>query len=646
MSAEIDTNEKEEMVVVEVGTAIGKQEKLPTLPMDEVPRDGDDALKAAMLEEMSSVPLSGGSKSTPPAASTTAAEDSVIAGGIDKAIDLLVEEDGGQLRRSKNELKPEQIASLGVNFEVVMLMRQGLSAEAAVKKLGLKKTGSWARKLLKRYMDGGQRVEALMDGRWQNARKTVICGDVQKILLGWYFSGPAAGPRAVWELTIETCKQRELPEPGYEAVKDYIKKLPLSYQLLRQGRPGEDRWRRTAAPVMPYENTLYSNQRWQADNSLLPNWLKRQKEVKMTVDGKEITLTKWVVYRPWLSLYLDVHSRSIPAFIVSRKTPDAMTSLLLMALAVKEKKNRKWRNRGLPDIVQPDNGSDFKSNAVRGSFARLHIRLDYDPPHCPNRKGKIERIFRTIKTGLMRKLPGHAAAIGRSEAAAQKYCDKNPHELLTIEQLRKLIEAWVVDGYHQRTHSTTKRKPVELYEETLRLREPERDTDLDTLLLKSDEMRVITNVGVRFTTGRFKGRYWSPEITDLAGRNVEVRYNPEDLQSILLYDVSTDKFLCEVWLMGNKDSRFTEEDVVAYRNGLVKGLKKRMQEFRAEVQEGDRPSADKEEWNEARRIHNALLNEADSNGVSEIEDNVDEDDSDAMDDELQEFFKKQDRGEI
>lgn len=70
--------------------------------------------------------------------------------------------------------------------------------------------------------------------------------------------------------------------------------------------------------------------------------------------------------------------------------------------------------------------------------------------------------------------------------------------------------------YHQREHSETKRKPAELWQETVRLRMPTSEDELDNCLLKSDKIRKVRNTGIDFlipgkspaeTRG---GRYWSP----------------------------------------------------------------------------------------------------------------------------------------
>lgn len=195
-------------------------------------------------------------------------------------------------------------------------------------------------------------------------------------------------------------------------------------------------------------------------------------------------------------------------------------------------------------------------------------------------------------------LPGHMEAIGRTEATAVDHVAT----LLTRQQLVREIEKYIVNEYHQRTHSETSRKPAEHWEQSVRLRMPESVDALNRMLLKFDETRKISTVGVSFTYKGHGGDYWAPALVELIGSDVRIRFNPEDLQSILLYDNITEEYICEVWIMGQPDSKYTHEDVKAVRSQFRAGLVDRFAEYAKEVQEEDRRAAQKAEWEEAKRL--------------------------------------------
>jgi putative transposase len=368
--------------------------------------------------------------------------------------------------------------------------------------------------------------------------------------------------------------------------------------------------------------TTHANQRWQIDHSRLDIWVRIR-------DGEQ-----WVPEQVWLSLVLDAHARAIPGFVLSTKHPDAWTVALLMRSAILPKKRPGWNVRGIPEVVQPDNGKDFHSHAVEVSFAYLGIRLEFDPPYYPNMKGKIERFFLTLDRGCLRALPGHMEAIGRSMTAAKKHVDT----LLTRKQLLNEIETYIVDEYHTRTHSETGRKPGEHWEQTVRLRMPESVDALNRMLLKCDETRKVNRVGVDFTYKGRGGDYWAPALVELIGREVQIRFNPEDWQSILLYDNFTGEYICEAWLMGQPNSKYTHEDMKAVRNQFRAGLVDRLEDYTKEIHEEDRREARKAEWEEAKR-----LVEESADDPSTVA-NLDEVEMDAVNDFL-DLLEREARGE-
>jgi putative transposase len=506
-----------------------------------------------------------------------------------------------------DELKDKQQDEVGKKYQLVCLMQLGWTPRAALKHAGLKHDESWARKLLNKCKEQGP--ASLIDGRSGNKRKTVIEGEVEIILLGC-LAKSAAGPKAITEMVEEICEERnqhkksKLIPPSLDAIKRYKKKMPHPLKLFLEGKRGIEQWSKQGRPVGEYEETEYGNEYWQTDHCRLKIW------VKVKEDGK------WVPREVWFSAYLDVDSRSVPGFSVSTKYPDAMTSLLLMAHAINRKKNKKWKNKGRPVRVRPDNGRDFKSAQVKLAFARLGIILDFAKPYHPDGKGNIERFFRTLYTSCISKLPGCMAKCGTSRGAAEKIVDS----LLTLQQLRELIEAWIVEDYHQRTHSATGRKPAELWEERARIYMP-RQTDLNSLLMKTTP-RTITNRGIQLMIDGFKGRFWAPELTDFWRQKVEVRYNPDDLNSVIVYSVGTGKFICEAWLMGKKDSRYTKEDILTHRSQFKRGLRERIKDYREEVERNDRPTANRAALEKVRRK------------IQELEDEtIDEDSADAEQDQ-------------
>lgn len=482
-----------------------------------------------------------------------------------------------------DELSDEKLEILTENWRLVSLINHGVSIKKAKSQVSSNQSERSIRNLVKRYKTQG--AKAITDGRWNRTNPTlVLVNEVKNIILGFYYTYTAAGPRLIWKKTCAECQSRKLKEPCESSVKKYLKSLPEPFKLFRGGKNGIRKWEQTAAPVIRYENTTYANERWQGDHSPLPTW------VRVKIDDK------WIVSRVHISVLLDAHSRAIPGYVVSCKYPDSWTISLLFYEAIL-KKSAYWRICGIPFIFQSDRGKDFLSKSVGAVLTKLKVIFDPDDPYYPNLKGKVERFFETLDIGLLRGLPGHTLSIGTTEGAAQKRI----HELLTLQQLDKEIEKWIIEEYHQTIHSETNRKPAELWEETVHLRLPENEEDLNLLLLKEDIERTIINIGIKLKYKEQNHVYWSPELVYYFGQKVRLAYNPEDLESVLVYCADTGKRLCEAFDMNSPNSPYTIDDIKTAKKQVRQGLAERIKGYREEIKVEDRRDTRKKEWQEARK---------------------------------------------
>ncbi len=481
-----------------------------------------------------------------------------------------------------DEFSDEKLTEFGKKFQLICLLEAGRSPREALEHLGIKGTEQWVRKLYKRYKEQG--VSGLLDGRIRNGSgRKVLTDEVQDMILALWYSYPAAGPRAIWERLKEVCKDK-ISCPKYDTVKKFLKARPTHDRLVRAGDIKV--WDKQARPVVRFNITSYANERWQVDHSRLDIW------VRVKVGDR------WEPAEVFLSVAMDADSRSIAGIWLSTRYPDAWTVALLLRQAILPKSHSDWKNRGIPSIYQCDRGQDFMSDAILLALGYLGISRDPDPPYYPNRKGKIERWFLTLDRGCLRMLPGHMAAIGVSKGAAEKHIA----ELLELQDLRKEIVSYIVENYHQRTHSETKRKPSEMWEEKVILRMPESEDALNAMLLKGDQTYRVGSQGITLTINGIQGDYWAPPLIDHFGEDVQPRFNPDDNRSVLTYSVDTNEFICEAFLMGHPESPYTSEDVIRIRKQCRQGLLSRLSEYAKKAEEFDRPRKLAKQRERARQI--------------------------------------------
>lgn len=99
-------------------------------------------------------------------------------------------------------------------------------------------------------------------------------------------------------------------------------------------------------------------------------------------------------------------------------------------------------SRGVPASVYVDNSSAFVDAQLLRACASLGIRLVHSRPGQPAGRGKIERVFRTVREQFLVEL----GAPGR--------------EVNDLIELNRLFTAWVETVYHRRTHSETGQAPL------------------------------------------------------------------------------------------------------------------------------------------------------------------------------------------
>lgn len=161
--------------------------------------------------------------------------------------------------------------------------------------------------------------------------------------------------------------------------------------------------------------------------------------------------------------------------------------------------------RGVPEALYLDNGSPFVSGQLLRACASLRIRLIHSRPGRPEGRGKIERVFRTVRDQFL------------VEAAHA--------ELADLAALNRLFAAWVETIYHRAVHSETGEAPLERFEAGGPVALPT-PAQLHEAFLWSERRRV-TKVA---TVSLFSNAY---EVDPaLVGREVELVFDPFDLSRI------------------------------------------------------------------------------------------------------------------
>lgn len=229
----------------------------------------------------------------------------------------------------------------------------------------------------------------------------------------------------------------------------------------------------------------FANQTWQSDMLFGP-WVTRPGGGKMQV---------------FLQATLDDASRLIPhAQFYPNQGLDSFLDCLRQAISA----------RGIPTRLYMDNAKIYRSPQLARIAASIGILIIHTPPYQPEGRGKIERFFRSVREQFLAEL--------------------DPKALLSIEQLNERLWHWLDTVYHRREHSSLETTPLLRWQRDIeRVRQLPPATDMRRLFFHRADRLVR-----RDSTFQLRNRFFeAPPL--LAGRKIEVRFDPLDLEHVEIY---------------------------------------------------------------------------------------------------------------
>ncbi|MEF3082092.1 hypothetical protein V3391_07670 [Luteimonas sp. SMYT11W] len=168
--------------------------------------------------------------------------------------------------------------------------------------------------------------------------------------------------------------------------------------------------------------------------------------------------------RPWLTLILDSCTRMVLGYALSFDQPSGMTVMRALRHAVMPKAlnpchRNAWPTWGLMQVIVVDNGLEFHGDQLVFATSSFGVTVQTCPRRHPWYKGKVERWFGTAETGLISQIAGRTF---NSVENRQDY-DSAGKAVLGLETLRKVVEMWIVDVYHQTLHPALAETPQQCW---------------------------------------------------------------------------------------------------------------------------------------------------------------------------------------
>jgi putative transposase len=202
-----------------------------------------------------------------------------------------------------------------------------------------------------------------------------------------------------------------------------------------------------------------------------------------------------------LCAIIDDHSRMVVGHAFS-----ASETISSLTLVLKDA----FLGYGIPKRLYVDNGPSFSSELLTRSCAMAGISLIHSRPYDSPSRGKVERLFRTIRERFL----------------------SGVQEGISLEELNEAFWLWLQQDYHHKLHTGIGQRPIDRYNSSVskvpirRLSKPE----LDEIFLIRHE-RVVNNDA----TISFKGCLYEVPPAYIRHR-IEIRHPVDDPQDLYLYD--------------------------------------------------------------------------------------------------------------
>jgi transposase InsO family protein len=193
--------------------------------------------------------------------------------------------------------------------------------------------------------------------------------------------------------------------------------------------------------------------------------------------------------KTYLFAFIDDMSRLVPhaAFYLNENL-DSYLGALRCALL----------KRGLPRKLYVDNGPAFRSKLLHEIAASLGIALVHSKPYKPQGRGKVERLFQTIRGQFLPTVQG-----------------------ATLEALNEQIDRWITTDYHQRPHGATDEPPLKRFADHMECIRPA-PKHLEDYFRKRARRRVAND-----RTVSLHGKLYEAPVP-LIGKHVILLYNEAD----------------------------------------------------------------------------------------------------------------------
>lgn len=357
------------------------------------------------------------------------------------------------------------------------------------------------------------------------------------------------------ELELKKNKPELLPLPSVATFSRAVKEIPEPYILYF--RYGEKVFRDKCAPYIrrTYED-LAANDIWVADNHTFDI---------MVYDGEK-------PIRLYLTGFMDVRSRKMTGWCVTDR-PCSDATLFALRNGIEK--------YGIPKQIYTDNGREFLTHDIGGNGFRkkkkdgqadpptilkeLEIEFKTALPRNARAKG-IERAFRNVKDSFSKLFDAYTGGTILERPGNLKEVVKNPDLMKEVEEFKQFVDIYINGWFNKQPHQgdgMNGKCPDEVFAALLVEQRRATPEQLELMFMRWSKPVTVGKNGVTLTFYGKKLQYKNDYLwSNYCGKRVYVRYSPDDLNSVRVYDMD-EKLICTAELDTQLGYNATKENVAA-----------------------------------------------------------------------------------
>lgn len=278
----------------------------------------------------------------------------------------------------------------------------------------------------------------------------------------------------------------------------------------------------------------------------------------------------------WLTVLVDVCSRAVLGWVITAFSPSLWTVAEVIRRANRPKRPPPLMAKRYPilrrlcgrsDQIIVDNGREFRGHGLEDAVAGAGFSIRFAPIKRPTYKAVVERLFKTIKDKLTKRLPGHTIPIAR---ARKREYDPKFEACVLLDDLEALLNQALAE-YHTEPHDgLLDRQPALVFQKGTGGK-LEICHDIDHFMKEIMEVRFkvqvdkagITRWGMRYSNPPANPDAVSDLLDDLvpieprrqrrddASAFTKIKYDPMDIGKIHVWNRKTRKYVTLVCEFSN-----------------------------------------------------------------------------------------------